>query len=200
MRRGCVKAPDAAWYHPRVKRQGSMTFRTRSAAFVITLALGACGSDSASPTAPTPPAATALRPDPPQVPGDRWNLTTIQTAVTGPARKVCWRNLDGTRINWLMAVQRSGESVNFLYDVNNWPSDHVEHKGSITGEHFIANSEAWTGGFPCGGTQVEFVFQAEVSGRFSANGQSLTATEVWIYQLSSGEAVRISFDWVANRR
>jgi hypothetical protein len=179
-------------------------FRTTSAVLIVAFALNACGSDADSPTAPTPPMSALPRVDPRpdllQVPGVRWNLTTIQTAVTGPGSKVCWRNPDGTRIDWLMAVQRSGESVSFVYDVHNWPYDSLEHKGRVVGEHFIASSESQPGYFPCGGVQVEFVFEAEVSGQFSANGQALTATEVWTYKLTSGEAVSIAFDWVASRQ
>jgi hypothetical protein len=181
-----------------------MRFRTTSAVLVVAFALNACGGGADSPTAPTPQVSAMPRldprPDPPQVPGIRWNLTTIQTAVTGPGSKVCWRNPDGTRIDWLMAVQRTSEAVSFLYDVHNWPSDHVEHKGRVAGEHFIASSESQPGYFPCAGTQVEFVFEAEVSGQFSADGQALTAREVWTYKLTSGEAVSIAFDWVASRR
>jgi hypothetical protein len=183
-----------------------MRFRTTSALLVVTLAVTACdGGYSVSPTGPAPPVSTDTRPDPPQVRGDRWNLTTIQRAVTGPGSKICWRNADGTRIEWRMAVQRSGQSVSFLYDVDNWPLDHVELKGMIEGEQFTASadrigddgSEPWTGGFPCGGTQVKFLFEAEVSGQFSASGQALTATEVMTYRLTSGEVVSITHNWVA---
>ena len=180
-----------------------MRFHTTATLLVVALALNACGGDIASsPTAITPVSATPsldTRPDPPQLPGNRWNLNTLQTAVAGPGSKVCWRNPDGTRLAFLMAVQRSGESVSFVYDVHNWPYDSVEHKGRVAGGHFIASSES-PGSFPCGGKQVEYVFEAEVSGQFSADGQALTATEVWTYKLTSGEAVSIAFDWVASRR
>jgi hypothetical protein len=99
-----------------------------------------------------------------------------------------------------MAVQRSGESIHLLYDVRNWPTDDVEHIGRVDGNHFEAASPSWTISFVCGGVRTDYQFEAHVSGLFSADGRSLTATEVWSYQPASGEAIRFHFDWVAALR
>ena len=44
---------------------------------------------------------------------------------------------------------------------------------------------------------TEFRFDANVVGRFSADGGALTGKEVWSYRLTSGETVTMHFDWSA---
>jgi hypothetical protein len=45
--------------------------------------------------------------------------------------------------------------------------------------------------------RYEFRFEANVVGRFSADGRALSGTEVWSYRLTSGETVSLQFEWSA---
>lgn len=172
--------------------------------FSVGLLVAGCGSGSSvPPTAPTStasPAPVPPRPDPGLVAGERWNLTTTLTSLSGP--EVCWapRTNIGRSIDWLMAIQRSGQSIHLLYDVRNYPSDHVEHVGTVVANDFTASSESWPGSFMCGEARSDYRFEANVSGRFSADGRTLTAAEVWSYRLTSGETVSFHFDWNATKQ
>jgi hypothetical protein len=103
----------------------------------------------------------------------------------------------GTSTDWLMAIQRSGESIHLTYDVRNFPLLDVNHAGTVVAQEVVATSEGWTGAFACGGVRYEFRFEANVAGRFSADGGALTGKEVWAYRLTSGETVKMNFDWSA---
>lgn len=167
------------------------------------LLLAACGSESSvQPTAATfraSPVAVTPRLDPGQtsLPGERWTLTTTLRSVSGP--NVCWvpaANI-GKSADWLMAIRRSGESIHLTYDVRNFPFPDVNHAGKVAAHEVVATSEGWTGAFACGDVRYEFRFEANVVGRFSADGGALTGKEVWSYRLTSGETVRMHFDWSA---
>jgi hypothetical protein len=167
------------------------------------LLLAGCGGDSSvQPTAATSresPAPVTPRSDPGQtsLPGERWKLTTTLRSVSGP--DVCWvpaTNI-GTSTDWLMAVQRSGESIHLVYDVRNFPFPDVNHVGKVVAHDVVATNEGWTGAYGCGGVRYEFRFEAKMVGRFSADGDALTGREVWSYRLTSGETVRMHFDWSA---
>jgi hypothetical protein len=148
-------------------------------------------------TVTPPPAGATPRSDPGlAVPGERWNLTVTLTSVSGP--QVCFlRQLAlGTSHQELMAVQRSGQSIALVHDLLNWPTDDVELAGTVMGNDFTATS-GWGPGFqPCGG-EVFYSFEASASGRFSADGRSLTAEEVWSYRLPSGDTTSLHFAWSA---
>jgi hypothetical protein len=167
------------------------------------LLLAGCGGDSSvQPTAATSrasPAPVTPRSDPGQtsLPGERWKLTTTLRSVSGP--DVCWvpaTNI-GKSTDWLMAIQRSGESIHLVYDVRNFPFPDVNHVGKVVAHDVVATSEGWTGAYGCGGVRYEFRFEANMVGRFSAGGGALAGREVWSYRLTSGETVRMHFDWSA---
>ena len=96
-----------------------------------------------------------------------------------------------------MAIQRSGESIHLVYDVRKFPFPDVNHVGKVVAHDVVATSEGWTGAFACGGVRHEFRFEANVVLHFSADGGSLTGKEEWSYRLTSGETVRMHFDWSA---
>lgn len=96
-----------------------------------------------------------------------------------------------------MAIQRSGESIHLVYDVRDFPFVDVNHAGKVVADEVVATSEGWTGAHGCGGVRYEFRFEANMVGRFSADGGALTGKEVWSYRLTSGETVRMHFDWSA---
>lgn len=167
------------------------------------LLLAACGGNSSVPptaaTSRASPASVAARPDPGQtsLPGERWKLTTTLRSVSGP--DVCWvpaTNI-GKSTDWLVAIQRSGESIHLIYDVRNFPFVDVNHVGKVVAQKVVATSEGWTGAYGCGGVRHEFRFEANLVGRFSADGSGLSGKEVWSYRLTSGETVKMHFDWSA---
>jgi hypothetical protein len=96
-----------------------------------------------------------------------------------------------------MAIQRSDETIRLVYDVRHFPFPDVNHVGKVVAHDVVATSEGWTGAFACGGVRYEFRFEANVEGRFSADGGVLTGKEVWSYRLTSGRTVRMHFDWSA---
>jgi hypothetical protein len=103
----------------------------------------------------------------------------------------------GKSVDWLMAIQRSGGSIHLVYDVRNFPFVEVNHVGKVVAQDVVAASEGWTGAHACDGARYEFRFEADMVGRFSADGSILTAKEVWSYRLASGKTVSMHFDWSA---
>lgn len=169
-------------------------FRGYQTALALAALLGvACGTGSAPPLAPQPGATTQPPRAVPTPPTGTWNLTTTLTSVSGPA--TCFtRQL--TSADWLLDVRSSGTEITLLYDVNNWPTDHIELVGIREGDAFTASTSS-PGQQPCLG---QYVFESRVAGQFSADGTAITARETWTYRLGSGEAVALSFDWMATRR
>lgn len=170
-----------------------MRLLTSAIALLSALLAGGCGSDAASPLTPS----STVRP-PGVAVSDGWKLTTTLTSVTGPA--ICFdrRTAVGTSIDWLLEVRRAGAALTLLYDVRNYPIDHIELVGTIEGDAFTA-STSWPGYQPCDGARVNYQFESRVAGRFSTDGRAITAKETWTYRLDSGEAVVLSFDWGAER-
>jgi hypothetical protein len=145
---------------------------------------------------PPPPLALPGDPGLSALPGERWILITKLASVTGP---VCvdWPLAIGTSHQELMAVQRSGQSIALVHDLLNWPTDDVPLVGTITGNDFTATTATAPGSMLCSGAQVSLGFEASVSGRFSADGRSLTAEEVWSYRRPSGDTFSLHFTWSA---
>ena len=60
-----------------------------------------------------------------------------------------------------------------------------------------------TSSYTCSGsppTRSDVVWEGHVSGRFSSDGYSLTATEVWSYRFTTGEKITVHIDWTATRQ
>jgi hypothetical protein len=98
-----------------------------------------------------------------------------------------------------MTVTRSGGSISLdsgYFQVN--------YAGTATGNDFSATGRQPLegGGRPCkDGTRFEQMpGVSNLSGRFSADGRELTATEVNSYRLTSGEPVTYTWEWRATRR
>jgi hypothetical protein len=174
---------------------------------LLALTLVAC-ADHASVPSPTTPSATPFpTPTPPPAPapripgglaGEEWKLTTRIVDVTGP--NACRGGLVvGSTNDWWMLVSRSGTAVTFLYDIRNYPTDHTLYVGSGNGLDFTAISNDYTQVHPCGSVSFEWR-STNVSGRFSEDGGSLTATEVWSYtNTATGDTFSFSYSWVASR-
>ena len=164
----------------------------------VALIVTACGGDgSSSPTLSSPTAPSASSP------AVNWSVTQRFVSVSGPDN--CWvreqrQRLMGVTFSDLpMAVTRSGGSISLestFFQVN--------YAGTVTGSEFSATGARPLegGGRPCQDgtsfTQVPGV--SNLSGRFSADDQRLTATEVNSYHLTSGEPVTYTWDWQATRR
>jgi hypothetical protein len=103
----------------------------------------------------------------------------------------------------LMTITRtsSGDTLTFDHDIRNAPTDDLRESGTLAGNEFTARSETVPVSFPhCpDGTVLTGTLDASVIGRFSDDGQRITAQEIWAYHLSSGE-VALMFDWSADRQ
>lgn len=171
-------------------------------AVVIILA----GCESRSPVSPTannfaPPFTLTLPAAPPVW---NWNLTTVLTAVTGPANCFTEQQVRAgipRSISWQLEVTRAGNEVTFEYDVRDYQNDSVRQTGRVDGSEFTARSVSRPMSFPTcrDGTVLSGTFDASVTGRFSDDGRHLTAKEVWAYHFSSGE-ITFLLDWSANQR
>ena len=91
-------------------------------------------------------------------------------------------------VSWLMAVTRSDRAVTFDYDVRTYPTDDVQETVTVDGNEFTAKSDSWPLSSPScpDGTVLAGTFSANVTRRFSDDGQHITAEEAWSYQFSSG--------------
>jgi hypothetical protein len=160
------------------------------------LTLTACGTDSA-PIQPSPPAAA-----PTPSPAAEWTVTQRFVAVTGPDN--CW--VREQRARWTGAVfpdiptsiTRSGGAITLRSDFFE-----VNYTGTHNGVDFSATGGPLEGGGrPCqDGTLIQQrPGVSNLSGRFSADDQSMAGNEVNAYLLTSGEAVTYIWGWEARRR
>ena len=159
---------------------------------------------TAIPTAPTSSAAPA--PVPAQIPGERWNLTVVFRSVSGSPAACVSSYSEYVRLSydWLMAIQRSGESMVLIYDVGNVGEGLTQYAGTAVGKEFTAARATGNGNgriFCSGGQTFDARSDSsQVSGRFSDDGRTLTATEVGSYRLASGETLTFRSDWTASRQ
>lgn len=161
----------------------------------VTLTLAGCGKSSspASPSPNTPPAAAS----------GEWFVTQSFVSVTGPDN--CWvaeqrqRWTGAVFVDLPMTVTRSGNAITLKSDFFQ-----VNYAGSINGSEFSATGSAPLegGGRPCldGTSFQQRPGVSNLTGRFSAGDQILTASEVNSYVLTSGEPVAYTWGWQATRR
>ena len=162
-----------------------------------TLTLAACGGTSS----PTQPSSTA-QPGA-SSPISSWKVTQRFVSVTGPDN--CWVRyqrgwLTGAVFSDLpMSVNRSSGAITLdseFFQVN--------YRGTYSGADFAAsgNQPLEGGGKPCddGTSFQQMPGTSQLSGRFSADDQALSATEVNSYRLNTGELVTYTWDWQASRQ
>jgi hypothetical protein len=103
-----------------------------------------------------------------------------------------------------LAIQRSGESMVLVYDVGNVGDGLTQYAGTSVGKGFTAVRATGNGDgrIFCSGGQAFGARSdpSQVSGRFSDDGRTLTATEVGSYHLASGETLTFQSDWTASRQ
>jgi hypothetical protein len=178
------------------------------AVFALNMGLAGCaGPSSTIPTAPTSTSSSAApAPAPGQIPGERWNLTVVFRSVSGsPAACVSkYSEYLGLSYDWLMAIQHSGEAMVLIYDVGNVADGLTQYAGTAVGREFTATRATGNGNgriFCSGGQTFDARSDSsQVSGRFSDDGRTLTATEVGSYRLTSGETLTFRSDWTASRQ
>lgn len=167
---------------------------------IVALSLSACGGSS--PTSPTTTQISTVTP-PALSPVTDWNVTQRFVSVIGPDN--CW--VREQRERWTGAVfpdipaviTRSGGSIRLESEFFQ-----VNYVGTVSGSEFSASGGAPLegGGRPCrdGTSFQQMPGISNLSGRFSADDQMLTATEVNSYRLTSGEPVVYTWDWQVTRR
>jgi hypothetical protein len=173
--------------------------KVRIATLAVALMFSACGGGSSSPTVPAAP-------NPPAPPTSstrtEWRVTQRFVSVEGPDN--CWVREQRARLTGLvfpdlpMSVSRSQGSITLesgFFQVN--------YGGTVSGLEFSADGAGPLegGGMNCqGGSFQQRPGVSRISGRFTADDQLLTATEVNSYLLTSGEPITYTWDWQATRR
>jgi hypothetical protein len=176
-----------------------MRMRRITVAFVLAATSWLAGCDS-GPSTPVSPSAylTGVASTTP-VPSGFWQLTTTLTSVAGP--RICFdgRSALGRVTDAVLDVRRDGEAITLVYDLRNYPTDHLELVGTVTGDRFEATT-TWPGYQPCGGARVDYEFESYVTGRISDDGSAIVASERWTYRLGADLEVVLWFSWEAQRR
>ena len=177
---------------------------------VLLLALGLAGCNSHSSVLPTAPSSTSPpAPATGTIAGERWNLTTTLTSVTAP--EGCVLDLAGSDIyigqssDWQMAVERSEGAIHLVLSEADDPTDRFDYKGTVVAGVLtvLRNFTGFTRSGWCGGErggQVAFRTEQEILGRFSSDGQTLTAREVVSSEHSSGGTFIFHYDWSATQQ
>ena len=171
--------------------------RRTTIGLVLILGVAACNRHSLPPTAPT----SAQAPPPkPTVAAERWTLTATLRSITGPEACISdtARLTVGQSFFWLMAIERSGESIHLSVSEADDPSDRLgDYDGTVVEDVLTGAIKSVSGTNPvCGQGRAE----SHVSGRFSTDDRALTAEDVKSLQFSSGETLRAYYEWSAARQ
>lgn len=158
--------------------------------------LGGCDSGTSTPVGPSYWNGTA---SPTPVPSGYWRLTTTLTSVAGPPICFDGRGAVGRTSNAVLDVRRDGEAITLLYDLRNYPTDHLELVGTVAGDRFEATT-SWHGYQPCAGARVDYEFESYVTGQISDDGSTIVASERWTYRLDADTEVVLWFSWAAQRQ
>ena len=171
---------------------------------VLILALGLAGCDSHSSVLPATPTSTPLPAAPapaPVVPKGGWSLTTTLRSATGPqgcAVDISHMHVGDSYGSWLLTIERSGESVNLVVSDLRDPTDRYQYEGTVVADVLTAEIKNPAGAGWCGGGRVTFSGESHLSGRFSADGRTLTAEAVDTIRLDdSGETIGLHTVWSA---
>jgi hypothetical protein len=183
-----------------------MTTKTLMGLLTLGFALGAAGCEGHSTILPSMPTAipSTETPPAPVTPGQRWSLTTTLRTAIGP--QGCAVDLShmliGQSSDWLMTVERSGESLHLVVSDIRDPTYRFEYEGTVVADVFVAAIKAPSGAGYCGerGGRVEFSGETHISGRFSGDGHALTAEQVDSLRFNSGETLSLRYDWSGTQR
>jgi hypothetical protein len=179
--------------------------RTAVGILVLVLSQGLAGCNSHSPVVPTTSASRVPAPPPPPTTaaGEHWNLTTTLRSDSGPT--TCVEDIThmfvGHSANWLMTIERFGDSVHLVVADVVDPNYRLTYEGTVVADVLTVPLNTYSSAGWCRERgRVEFSGETQVSGRFSGDGRALTAKEVTRLQLTSGEALNFHFEWTATRR
>jgi len=174
--------------------------RTPLGIAMLALAPGLVGCDSRSAALPIAPSATpaAVTAPPSAAPSpvgqEQWILTGTYMGHTGP--EACISPVSATAgkpISSVLTIQRSGDSIHFL-------TEHDQYTGTVMADEFSATETFDPGGlWDCGSERRPYRFEGSVSGLFSEDGRSLTGEEVALFRLNSGETISRRWHWIATR-
>jgi hypothetical protein len=108
----------------------------------------------------------------------------------------------GTSADWLMTVERSGESIRLMVSDLQNPAEREEYDGTVKSDVLTVPVEVSSSAGYCGarGGRGEYQSQSELVGRFSDQGQVLTADEVYALRFTSGETLTYRLEWRATRQ
>ena len=162
---------------------------------VLIGAAAACGGQSLSAPSSTLPTTT-------QTPSGQWMVIQRFVDVSGPDN--CWVREQRDRLSGAvfsdlpMSVTRANGSITLegeFFQVN--------YSGTISGSDFVATGVKPLdgGGRPCkdGTSFSQKPGVSNLTGHFAADDQSMTATELNSYQLTTGEPVTYTWAWTARR-
>ena len=105
--------------------------------------------------------------------------------------------------DWLLTLARSGDSLHlFASDISD-PEYSQEYTATVAGADFSGSGTTIPSGyFKCGQSGRDDVYRGEdhLAGRFSADGNTLTADQELVFQLTSGNVITYHFAWTATRQ
>jgi hypothetical protein len=126
---------------------------------------------------------------------ENWRVTATLATVTGPRACFDGRDQLGTSTRVFLFVRREGSTIDLVHEPGGWD---LELAGTMSGDGFTAS-----GGWPLApaacDVSMHYAFEMHVSGRFSADGSTMTATETSTYRLSDGRTIVQTSNWVGVR-
>jgi hypothetical protein len=184
--------------------------RTLTGIVAVLLIQLVAACDKPSPVAPGPPA-PPLAPAPaapPAVNGEKWDLATAITSITGPKECVAAGTYDPAIdvSHSLLTIERSGDSMHLITSSIGNPADAYEYTVIVAGTDFSGSGatipSGYLGYFMCGQSGRDYVYRGEayLGGRFSADEKTLTADQELVFQLTSGNVITYHFAWTATRQ
>ena len=158
-------------------------------------------------TSPRPPAATSTVSVPVEPPspettltGEQWRLTATLKDFTGPEDCSNYAQLLGQPEEWSMTIERLGDSIRLDTSGAAAPDVHILWNGTVVSTDFTATTTQAAAAKVCALNRDSLGSEWRVSGRFSDDGDTLTATEVGSFQLTTGEPLVFLGEWTARRQ
>jgi hypothetical protein len=171
-------------------------------ALAFVLIFTGCGGGSSSRIQPSPTTPSPATTPPVSTGITDWMVTQTFVSVNGPDN--CWVREQRQRLTGAvfpdlpLSITRAAGSIKLdgsFFQVN--------YAGTFSGNDFSATGGPLEGGGrPCqdGTSFQQLAGVSNLSGRFAADDQSMSASEVNSYRLTSGEPVTYTWDWRAQRK
>jgi hypothetical protein len=146
-------------------------------------------------TAPTPVPTTSAAPIPPapaSLPSDSWNVTIQTLSDSGPSFCIYQPSV-GSTFHGNYQLVWNGDTVMFVPPD---PFDWDWFTAKVSGLNFAASTGPYGSG---SGMCAHYIQASTLSGSFSPDYSSFTATVRWSFTLDSGQIETITFSWVGTR-